>query len=115
MSGTGWPRAPLLIGFVLAGPMERYFVQTAGIYGWSWLQRPGVLIIGVVLVAPFVWGLWSLVRRLKAAARAQAGGGEAWTGPHATAPGGSLHGGDRRLLLRSGTLLGLHVPDGILR
>lgn len=41
MSGTGWPRAPLLIGFVLAGPMERYFVQTTGIYGWSWLQRPG--------------------------------------------------------------------------
>ncbi len=64
MSRTGWPRAPLLIGFVLAGPMERYFVQTTGIYNrWEWLARPGVLIIGAVLIAPFVWGLLSMLRR----------------------------------------------------
>jgi hypothetical protein len=63
MSWTGWPRAPLLIGFVLAGPMERYFVITRNIYGWAWLLRPGVLIIGAVLVAPFLWGLWSRLKR----------------------------------------------------
>ena len=68
MSRTGWPRAPLLIGFVLAGPMERYFVQTTGIYNQGeWIYRPGVLIIGAVLVAPFVWGLVSWVRRRREA------------------------------------------------
>jgi hypothetical protein len=72
MSRTGWPRAPLLIGFVLAGPMERYFVQTTGIYNQGeWIYRPGVLIIGAVLVAPFVWGLVSWVRRRREA-RAEA-------------------------------------------
>lgn len=67
MAQTGWPRAPLLIGFVLAGPMERYFVITTNLYGWSWLERPGVLIIGAVLIAPFVWGVWSMFRRRRAA------------------------------------------------
>ncbi len=63
MSWTGWPRAPLLIGFVLAGPMERYFVITYNIFGWSWLSRPGVVLIGLVLIAPFVYGLWTYLKR----------------------------------------------------
>ncbi|MDR7484671.1 MAG: tripartite tricarboxylate transporter permease [Armatimonadota bacterium] len=67
MSKSGWPRAPLLIGFVLAGPMERYFVITTNLYGFAWLARPGVVIIGAILVAPFVWGLWSSIRRRRAA------------------------------------------------
>jgi hypothetical protein len=83
MSWTGWPRAPLLIGFVLAGPMERYFVQTTGIYGWDWLARPGVLIIGAVLVAPFVWGLWSWLRR-----RGAPPAGSMAPSPELTAPDG---------------------------
>ncbi|MBI3998465.1 MAG: tripartite tricarboxylate transporter permease, partial [Armatimonadetes bacterium] len=71
MSRTGWPRAPLLIGFVLAGPMERYFVITSNLYGWAWLGRPGVIIIGAVLVAPFVWGLSSWLRRRSTPQEAQ--------------------------------------------
>jgi putative tricarboxylic transport membrane protein len=74
MSKTGWPRAPLLIGFVLAGPMERYFVVTHNLYGWTWLARPGVLVIGAVLVAPFVWGLVGWVRR-RGQVRAEAAAG----------------------------------------
>lgn len=72
MSASGWPRAPLLIGFVLSGPMERYFVITANLYGWGWLARPGVLIIGAILVAPFAWGLWSYLRREKPSGGPQA-------------------------------------------
>ncbi|MGQ0572116.1 MAG: tripartite tricarboxylate transporter permease [Armatimonadota bacterium] len=71
MSRTGWPRAPLLIGFVLAGPMERYFVITTNLYGWSWLLRPGVIIIGAVVIAPFVWGLVSMIKRRRAAEAAK--------------------------------------------
>ncbi|MDR7462156.1 MAG: tripartite tricarboxylate transporter permease [Armatimonadota bacterium] len=61
MASAAWPRAPFLIGFVLVGPMERYFVITKNLYGWTWLARPGVWIIGAALLAPFVWGLvrWS--------------------------------------------------------
>ena len=76
MSRTGWPRAPLLIGFVLAGPMERYFVITTNLYSrGEWLTRPAVLVIGAVLVAPFVWGIVGWLRRRSAppAAEQEAG------------------------------------------
>lgn len=63
MSITGWARAPFLIGFVLSGPMERYFVITNNLYGTAWLTRPGVLVIGAVLVAPFAMSLWSFLRK----------------------------------------------------
>lgn len=55
MGAAGWPRAPFLIGFVLVGPMERYFVITKNLYGWGWLGRPGVWVLAAALLAPFVW------------------------------------------------------------
>ena len=54
MKHGGWPRAPALVGFVLSGPMEQYFWLTNQIHGWSWLTRPGVLLIGSVIVVPLV-------------------------------------------------------------
>jgi putative tricarboxylic transport membrane protein len=54
---AGWPRAPLLIGFVLALPLERYLGGTMALYGWRWLLRPGVLLVAGVIAAPFVWKL----------------------------------------------------------
>jgi len=54
MKHGGWPRAPALVGFVLSGPMEQYFWLTNQIHGWSWLTRPGVLIIGSVIVIPLI-------------------------------------------------------------
>lgn len=56
MKRAGWPRAPLLIGFVLAKPMERYFWLTVKLHEWRWLTYPGVLVIGALLVVPLVWG-----------------------------------------------------------
>ena len=46
-----WPRPPLLIGFVLALAAERYLWISWSRYGWEWLWRPGVLVIGVVTLA----------------------------------------------------------------
>ncbi len=64
MKQAGWPRAPLLIGYVLALPMERYFWLTLNLYeGYTWLLRPWVVAFGLVLVAPFVWGF--VLRRRK--------------------------------------------------
>lgn len=62
MKHGGWPRAPALVGFVLSGPMEQYFWLSNQIHGWSWLGRPGVLLIASVIVIPL---LLSLIRWLR--------------------------------------------------
>jgi hypothetical protein len=76
MKVTGWPRAPLLIGFVLSGPLERYFHLTVNLYPQCltfipkemlcipvWLSRPAVIVIGLLLLSPFAWGAWQAMRR----------------------------------------------------
>lgn len=61
---TGWPRGPLLIGFVLSNPLERYYFLTVKLYprAEEWLLRPGVVVIGLLVIAPV---LWSAVRWLR--------------------------------------------------
>ena len=54
MKHATWPRAPALVGFVLSGAMEQYFWLANQIHGWSWLTRPGVLLIGSVIVIPLI-------------------------------------------------------------
>jgi hypothetical protein len=48
MRRFGWPRPPLIIGFVLAEGMENYLYQAIQFHGWAWLWRPGVLIIAAI-------------------------------------------------------------------
>jgi TctA family transporter len=43
---VGWPRPPLLIGFILAGPAEDYLHLSVSLYGTSWLTYPSVIGIG---------------------------------------------------------------------
>jgi putative tricarboxylic transport membrane protein len=62
MKHADWPRAPALVGFVLAKPMEQYFWLANQIHGWSWLLRPGVLIIASFIVIPLLLALWRRVR-----------------------------------------------------
>lgn len=65
LKATGMPRAPFLIGFVLAIPMERYYYLTTNLYdGAGWMTRPGVLAFAAVLVLPV---LWSLLRKARTA------------------------------------------------
>ncbi len=64
MKRAGWPRAPLLIGFVLADPMERHFWLTVKLHGWRWLTFPGVLAVASLMVVPLAI---RLVRRLRQA------------------------------------------------
>jgi putative tricarboxylic transport membrane protein len=51
----GWPRPPLMLGFVLGGLFERYFFISTEIYGFTWLARPVVIII----LAAAAWVLFS--------------------------------------------------------
>lgn len=63
MKATDIPRAPFLIGFVLAIPMERYYYLTDSLYGgFGWLTRPGVLVFLAVLVGPALWALFKALR-----------------------------------------------------
>jgi len=51
MRRFGWPRPPLIIGFVLAEGAESYLYQAIQFHGWAWLARPGVLIIAAITIA----------------------------------------------------------------
>lgn len=46
-----WPRAPLVLGFVLGPLLERRLLLSNSIYGWSWVLRPGVLTLAVAAAA----------------------------------------------------------------
>ena len=54
MKQADWPRAPALVGYVLAKPMEQYFWLSNQLHGWSWLVRPGVLIIASFILIPLL-------------------------------------------------------------
>lgn len=51
MKRVKWPRAPLLVGFVLADPTERYLFRSIARYDYEWVTSPGVIAIGIVIVA----------------------------------------------------------------
>ncbi len=51
MKEVGFPRAPILIGFVLSSSVERYYHLSVSIYGVQWMQRPGVIFLAAVTVA----------------------------------------------------------------
>lgn len=57
MKRFGWPRPALLIGYVLSMQSETYFYQALQFNGWSFLGRPGVIIIAVMTLASIWLGL----------------------------------------------------------
>ena len=50
MKRLDWPRAPLLIGFVLSAATERYLWISIERFGADWLLRPGVIILGILVI-----------------------------------------------------------------
>lgn len=66
LKSTGFPRAPFLIGFVLAIPLERYCFLTDSLYeGFDWMLRPGTMVFIAILVLPILWNAfkWFRARR----------------------------------------------------
>lgn len=57
MKRGGWPRAPALVGFVLAKPMEQNFWLAIQLHGWSWLAHLPVLVISLLVVVPLAFQL----------------------------------------------------------
>ncbi len=58
MKHLGWPRPPLILGFVLGSIFERYFFISTQIYGAAWALRPIVLVV-------FAGALWVVLPPLK--------------------------------------------------
>ena len=77
MRRYGWPIVPLLLGVVLGGPAENSLLISVNIYGWSWLTRPGVLIIAGLIVLAIIFAY----RARKRGAAAEAAAGEIVTSP----------------------------------
>jgi TctA family transporter len=55
MKQLGWPRAPFLVGFVLTRPTEQYLWLSISRYDFDWLWRPGVIVMGLLLVGAIIW------------------------------------------------------------
>jgi TctA family transporter len=64
MKEADFPRAPLLIGFILSVPMERYYFLTDSLYTTGeWIQRPFVIVMALILLAPLAAKLLKAVRQ----------------------------------------------------
>ncbi len=72
MKRFGWPRPALLIGFVLSGKVEASIYHTFQVYKLTFLERPIVLVLAVLIVFSIF-----------AAARYKSGGEPAEKGVHA--------------------------------
>lgn len=58
LRANNWPRPPLLLGVVL-GPLAENFLWTSfQVYGYSFIVRPGVLILFVILSLIVAYPLW---------------------------------------------------------
>lgn len=61
---TNIPRAPFLIAFVLAEPLERYYFLTVNAFPpQEWLTRPFVIVILVILLAAVLVPVFRRLRR----------------------------------------------------
>ena len=58
MMRFGWPRAPLVLGFVLGKLAETYLFISMARYGYAWLAQPLVLVLmaltALVIVLPYL-------------------------------------------------------------
>ena len=53
--GPGWPRAPLVLGFVLGKLAETYLFISIARYGFAWLTQPLVLVLIALTVLVVVY------------------------------------------------------------
>lgn len=67
-----WPRVPLLLGAVLGDLCERYLFLSSSLYGWSWIHRPLVMILGAIAVLILFKTIWDLRKRLRRPAEVRA-------------------------------------------
>ena len=66
MKRNGWPRPPMVLGFVLGSLIENYLFISTARYQFGWMLRPGVMVIlaivAMVLLRPILTSLMAGVR-----------------------------------------------------
>jgi hypothetical protein len=66
MKRLGWPRPPLILGFVLGAVVERYYFISVSRYDYGWVTNPIVMVL-------FAIAIWGFVRPLMREAKSQGG------------------------------------------
>ncbi len=69
MRHFGWPRPPMLVGFVLGKIIENNLVNSVTMFGYEFLFRPISAILAIILVLIFVRGTISPILKNRAAKR----------------------------------------------
>jgi len=54
MKANGWSRAAFALGFMLGPNIERYYFLSSQLNGWSFLSRPAVIAVLVVLIVALI-------------------------------------------------------------
>lgn len=62
MKWYGYARPPLVLAFVLAPLLERWFFISFSVHGWAWTLRPIVVVVGLLTVLGVVSGLRTTVK-----------------------------------------------------
>jgi putative tricarboxylic transport membrane protein len=63
MATFKWPRAPLMLAFVLGPLVERRVLLSNTLYGWSWVLRPTVMVLVAAAIALLLAGRRTSRRR----------------------------------------------------
>jgi TctA family transporter len=62
MKRGGWPRPPMVLGFILGRIMENALQLSIAGYGWTWVTRPICIVIGIIIVLTLYFAVRSQLR-----------------------------------------------------
>ena len=76
MKRFGWARAPLILGFILGKLIEKYLFISVGRYGFTWLERPVVIVVfgiaALVILRPLLMMAYRVLRGAPATSQSSA-------------------------------------------
>jgi len=58
MKRFSYPRTPLILGFILGERAEDYLHKSLGVWGFSFLKRPVVIILLVMVIFSLSFTIW---------------------------------------------------------
>lgn len=62
MRRAGYPRPAMILGLVLGDLMEKYLYRSVASYGFTWLARPGVIVIFIIAAVSLYFTLRGKMR-----------------------------------------------------
>ena len=72
MKSGGWPRPPMILGFVLGPIMENAIDVSYQTHGMAWLYRPIVVVLAILSIAIFIASVMGIGKRKKSKIEVQA-------------------------------------------